>query len=185
MKVWKNGGFGRRVGGILERPFLDQNVTKMTEVGVLRIFLENDRLWALPVKTDTPLSPESTFVRKYESTTSPSRRAYCTKVSFITFESKFYFRTKVFYVHVQYVYCTVQYFRKYSIFVRKYFRKTYLTIYTFVRKYNVVLSYKVRKYESTFVRIVPYFEDRYEGNSCTRSPTGRVQLYTYAYVRVT
>ena len=57
--------------------------------------------------------------------------------------------------------CTVQYFRKYSIFVRKYFRKTYLTIYTFVRKYNVVLSYKVRKYESTFVRIVPYFEDTF------------------------
>ena len=34
VKVWKNGGFGRRVGGILERPFLDQNMTKMTEVGV-------------------------------------------------------------------------------------------------------------------------------------------------------
>ena len=60
MKVWKNGGFGRRVGRILERPFLDQNVTKMTEVGVLRIFLENDKLWALPVKTDTPY----TFVRE-------------------------------------------------------------------------------------------------------------------------
>ena len=60
VKVWKNGGFGRRVGGILERPFLDQNVTKMTEVGVLRIFLENDRLWAPSVKTATPLSPSST-----------------------------------------------------------------------------------------------------------------------------
>lgn len=71
MKVWKNGGFGRRVGGILERPFLDQNVTKMTEVGVLRIFLENDRLWAVPVKTDTPLSPKvfylegSYYLRRY------------------------------------------------------------------------------------------------------------------------
>ena len=58
MKVWKNGGFGRRVGGILERPFLDQNVTKMTEVGVRRFFLENDRLWASNVKTATPLSPK-------------------------------------------------------------------------------------------------------------------------------
>ena len=66
MKVWKNGGFERRVGGILERTFLDQNVTKMTEVGVLRIFLENDRLWAVPVKTDTPLSPYEG--NKYEGT---------------------------------------------------------------------------------------------------------------------
>ena len=36
-KVWKNGGLGvgfRVSGGILERPFLDQNITKMTEVGV-------------------------------------------------------------------------------------------------------------------------------------------------------
>ena len=68
-------GVGWRVSkGILERPFLDQNVTKMTEVGVLRIFLENDRLWAVPVKTDTPLSPKvhvqyfREYFRKYEST---------------------------------------------------------------------------------------------------------------------
>ena len=106
------------------------------------------------------------------------------------------------YVHVrvQYVYVYSTVFSKvlskvqYCTFVL-YFRtkvlsknvSNYLLVYTFVRKYNVVLSYKVRKYESTFVRIVPYFEDRYEGNSCTRSPTctGRVQLYTYAYVRVT
>ena len=58
MKVWKNWGFGRRVGRILERPFLDQNMTKMTEVGVRRFFLENDRLWAPNVKTATPLSPK-------------------------------------------------------------------------------------------------------------------------------
>ena len=67
VKVWRNGGFGRRVGRILERPFLDQNVTKMTEVGVLRIFLENDRLWAPSVKTATPLSPSylrKTYLRK-------------------------------------------------------------------------------------------------------------------------
>ena len=70
VKVWKNGGFGRRVGRILERPFLDQNVTKMTEVGVLRFFFENDRLWVPPVKTATPLSPKIEYVvpsyfRKY------------------------------------------------------------------------------------------------------------------------
>ena len=132
---------------------------------------------------------EIKYFRKYESTTTRTVQ-YRTKVSFITFESKFYFRTKVFYVHVQYVYSTV--LSKVLYFRTKVLSKNvsnYLYFRTKVQRCTFVLSKvqstKVRKYFRTFVRIVPYFEDRYEGNSCTRSPTGRVQLYTYAYVRVT
>ena len=149
MKVWKNGGFGRRVGGILERPFLDQNVTKMTEVGVRRLFFENDRLWAPNVKTATPLSPPEiskvsdtkidtkvcSYVHKLHISNNVGLQNCCTpSVHVYTCTAVHVYRIlpEVFIIILR---------RYETTFVRKYLTSVHVYESTFVRKYESTFEY--------------------------------------------